>query len=291
MIGALIAGGSSLLGGLSQNKAAKKQAKLQHKYDLAKMAQQYEYDKETEARQQQIIQNTEEGRFKWLVKGAQDAGFNPLTVLGATGGAMGSSPTAAGMQAAARTAPLSNIGNTIAQAGNQFAALMPDPIKQETQRLENQLLTKQIAQIDREALRYGQPRTVQSNSPTKSRTSYPVTTQFGPVAPSDVIDEAQSQRAKEQGSKNTYSQWKFPDWLPTTQTIEDWYGDGAGFLYGSLMAPYSAMYNARERVHPMTKPMGSLKYDGQLRSNPAEVLKRKNAAQGGGIITYPLGGF
>jgi len=60
---AAIAGGSQLLGGLFQ-----KPKKVQWDF--------------------QERERLENDRYKWLVKGAQDAGFNPLTVLRSTGGQM-----------------------------------------------------------------------------------------------------------------------------------------------------------------------------------------------------------
>jgi len=60
---ALIAGGSQLLGGLFQ-----KPKKVQWDF--------------------QERERLENERYKWLVKGAQKAGFNPLTVLRSTGGQM-----------------------------------------------------------------------------------------------------------------------------------------------------------------------------------------------------------
>ena len=170
-----------MLGGFMGNRSAKKSASKQNKYDRRLAHDQFVYDTKrarqqqainiaTEQRQQDYIENTEKERFSWLVKGAENAGFNPLTVLGATGGGMGQSPnalaeTAAGQTAARRMAPLSNIGNSIAAAGEQFARFMPDPISIQTQKLNNQLLEKQIAQIDRENLRFGQPRLQTTSSP------------------------------------------------------------------------------------------------------------------------------
>ena len=168
-LAALIAGGSSLLGGLFSNRSKKKAAAQQYENDLKQAAQQNKYDIEREARQSEMIERTEKERFKWLVEGAESAGFNPLTVLGATGGAMGQTANAAGMTAPGKTAPISTMGDSIAQAGANFAAYMGDPIAKQTEKLRNELLTKQIDQIDRENLRFGQPVTRQTSSPVKTR--------------------------------------------------------------------------------------------------------------------------
>lgn len=138
-LSAVIGGASSILGGAVDNIFAKKAAKKQYKYDKLAMQEQFELNKQTELE-----------RWSWLVEGAQNAGFNPLTVLGASGGAMGNAPTAP-----RKIAPLSNIGNAIAQAGSEFARYMPNPIDTQTQKLENELLRKQITQIDNENLRFG----------------------------------------------------------------------------------------------------------------------------------------
>lgn len=61
---ALISGGSKLLGGIL-GKGKKVEQNFQEQ------------------------QHLEENRFKWMVKGAQNAGFNPLSVLRSTGGQMG----------------------------------------------------------------------------------------------------------------------------------------------------------------------------------------------------------
>ena len=182
----LVSAGASLIGGSMQDRSARKQAEAQYKYDLQAMRQQNKYNKNAEKRsvrdqkaaeQRQYSWNerTEKERFNWLVQGAENAGFNPLTVLGATGGRSGNSPTAQagitiGSQAATQKAPLGQIGNTVARAGEQFAAYMPDPIETQTRMLQNQLLTKQIAQIDRENLRFGQPRLSAHNGNARTQT-------------------------------------------------------------------------------------------------------------------------
>lgn len=148
----LIQGGASLLGGLFGNSSRRRQARQQYEFDLDMMNRQFDYDKEKEAREQARIELTERERFGWLRDGAQNAGFNPLTVLGATGGRMGNTPTIAGMTAAGRTAPLqiSPIGEAI-----QSAAQAYNPMDFETKRLENELLKEQIDEIKRNKIKVG----------------------------------------------------------------------------------------------------------------------------------------
>ena len=80
---------------------------------------------------QQIM---EERRFKWLVQGAKNAGLNPLTVLGATGGQQASAPSPISASAV--------VGDSIAKWAANY-----DPIRDERQKLENELLQLQIDDI------------------------------------------------------------------------------------------------------------------------------------------------
>lgn len=95
---AAIAGGSQLLGGLL-SKGKKPQWDFQEK------------------------ERMENERFKWLVKGAKNAGFNPLTVLRATGGQSGNYQTTdspLGSRAAVGEA-IKTFGGTYAQDAIQRA--------------------------------------------------------------------------------------------------------------------------------------------------------------------------
>jgi len=88
---ALIGGGSQLLGGLL-GKGKKPQFNFREKRRM------------------------EEERFKWLVKGARNAGFNPLTVLRSTGGGQGNMATT--------TSPLGSraaVGEAIKTFGGTYA--------------------------------------------------------------------------------------------------------------------------------------------------------------------------
>lgn len=112
--------------------------------------------------QQRIsMQITEQERFKWLRDGAQAAGFNPLTVLGATGGNM----------APQLQNPLNT--NAVAQAlssGLTTFANAYDPVRHETQELQNELLREQIDEINNNELRYGAvPQVRTTTSPIETR--------------------------------------------------------------------------------------------------------------------------
>lgn len=125
----------------------------------------------------------EKDRFKWLVKGAQKAGFNPLTVLNATGGGMGGGPVATSTPFAARQA----VADAIAAGANAYLAY--DPVEEETRELENDLLRKQIQQYENEAGRFGNqpigapvPAVRKSASPTQSAGPSDVENPYGTQA-------------------------------------------------------------------------------------------------------------
>lgn len=112
----------------------------------------------------------EKNRFKWLVRGAKRAGFNPLTVLGATGGQMGGGPTSTSSPMGMRVA----LADALKSAA--YAYLDHDPVAEETAQLEQDLLRKQIAQIDNEAKRYGSYTTAAAANggvPSVQRTASP----------------------------------------------------------------------------------------------------------------------
>lgn len=125
---ALISGGSSLLGGLFGRKD-----KPKNDWDFPNR------------------EKLETERYKWLVKGAQKAGFNPLTVLGVAG------QTAGMGQPTSTTNPLSFgsvVGKAIASAGQTFANNY-DPVSAEGQRLDNELRKRQIVAFDNERNQQG----------------------------------------------------------------------------------------------------------------------------------------
>lgn len=92
----------------------------------------------------------EKNRFKWLRKGAQRAGFNPLTVLGATGGQMGGNPTVV-------ENPLSLAATAAAAAAAAGGAYLEyDPVADEQAR-EDLEYTKIQNELSRaELARFGQ---------------------------------------------------------------------------------------------------------------------------------------
>jgi len=123
---AAISGGTTLLGGLLGRRKQKP------------FAQQLD-----EKRQH------EEQRYTWLRDGAKNAGFNPLTVLGAAGHTAGNMPvdteTPLGWKAA--------LGDAIRAGGQAFSEY--DPIREESLQLDNELKKRQITSFDNERSRQG----------------------------------------------------------------------------------------------------------------------------------------
>lgn len=94
--------------------------------------------------------------MSYLVKGAQKAGFNPLTVLGATGG--GANNVGVSMTPLSRDA-------SMAQAA--FGELFRDPLEVRRAELENELLEARIADVKDETARLGVQGVRSTSSPTR----------------------------------------------------------------------------------------------------------------------------
>ena len=126
--------------------------------------------------------------MRYLVQGAQKAGFNPLTVLGATGGQSGfqsiggSSPTGAVVQQ-----PLSP-GAAAARAAGE-AVLNYDPIAEERARLENELLEQRLATAQQKDARLGAgvPSVQKTSSPTRQTPFLPNETNAFTINPLDTV--------------------------------------------------------------------------------------------------------
>lgn len=85
----------------------------------------------------------EKNRFKWLRRGAQRAGFNPLTVLGATGGQM------AGVNPTVTDSPLgfaAIAAKALADAGASYLSFDPVAYEQANRNLE---LTQSMIDLNR----------------------------------------------------------------------------------------------------------------------------------------------
>ncbi|AXL15628.1 hypothetical protein [Microviridae sp.] len=100
-----------------------------------------------------------------LVAGAQKAGFNPLTVLGATGGSLGGGGAAQSIAAGGQYGQPLSVGASAAQAAGQAIANY-DPILEERRRLENDLLETQIETTKEQNERFGLQGVRTTTSPT-----------------------------------------------------------------------------------------------------------------------------
>lgn len=92
----------------------------------------------------------------FLVRGAIRAGFNPVTVLGATGGA------SSGLQAP--FAPLSRDSSVLNKVAGE---IIEDPLDKRRRELENELLEARIRDTRQEADMFGLQGTRESNGPTR----------------------------------------------------------------------------------------------------------------------------
>lgn len=101
----------------------------------------------------------------WLVKGAQEAGFNPLTLLRAGGGVNASAPVI--------QSPLSSQGQIAEAMSEGFLEGVRgyDPVADETADLENDLLRQQIERMRNENAMFGVPKTIETTGKVAQRTS------------------------------------------------------------------------------------------------------------------------
>jgi len=162
---ALITGGASLLGGIM---GRKKGPSLKKQHRVARESQ------------QKLARDLP----KYIVAGALKAGFNPLTVLGATGGQVGS---------ATQATPIVGTNNFIQDALTTAADayVRYDPIAEETRRLQNEIAQEELSQIRNEALRFGNQvrgvRTTQSPIDTNGQGRVAQPAQIYPVNPPPEI--------------------------------------------------------------------------------------------------------
>lgn len=182
-------------------------------------------------------QMLEKNRYDWLRQGAEKAGFNPASVLGAAGG--GAIAQASPLQMAS---PM-NTGAVIADAIYNFADAM-DPVRAETERLNNELLQAEINSVKARNQVAASPL---GGVPAVQTTQSPVTTNLslrrtgsafgfpgkpstartalnGPVPFDAVAQGAVDQRVADEGIKNAYGVGG-PSWWPTTGYMEEWTGD------------------------------------------------------------------
>jgi len=118
--------------------------------DAAKDA--YQYSQLSMEDQFKLTEDLELAKYGWLVDGAQKAGFNPLTALGATGG-----PQLQGSPAAiSPIAVQSYVGEALSTAAGNYQG-PEDPIEKEGRVLDNKLKMAKLAQMNSEVNRLGSP--------------------------------------------------------------------------------------------------------------------------------------
>jgi len=218
--GALIKGASSLLGGLL-NKGPSLSDQLK------------------------LMQRTEEKKYKWIVEGAQRAGFNPLTALQAGGGRMTQGQVGSGdldFGAMAAQAVATGLGDYWQESRNQeLEQAQLDLIKAQTESLKTpmgyqapQASFNRVSDVSGDAAGTNAAGQANLMGPSAGRTT------FGDAVPiAAVRDEAVEYRAKEEGAKGSYGLLKFPSYIPTGETVETWFGDGGPmtWLYQGAVAP------------------------------------------------------
>jgi len=126
---------------LLNKKSAKDAAKDAYKYSKKQLGDQFD-----------LTRDLELSKYGWLVEGAQKAGFNPLTALGATGG-----PQLQGSPAAiSPIAVQSYVGEALSTAAGNFQG-PEDAIEKEGRILDNKLKMAKLAQMSSEVNRLGTP--------------------------------------------------------------------------------------------------------------------------------------
>lgn len=190
---------------------------------------------ELDWRSYKMARKLETSRYKWLAQGARAAGFNPASVLGAVGGNFGQVNP---LQAAS---PMST-GQVVGDAIYNFADAM-DPVRAETERLNNELLQ---AEIDAVKTRNqtapsplgGLPAVQEAQGAVAS--GHPFSLRglaYGTLAKTALGDsvtreavrgEATAQRETDEGLKQAYGIGG-PSWWPTAGYMEEMAGDD-GFL-------------------------------------------------------------
>lgn len=185
----------------------------------------------------------EKNRYRWLRKGAQNAGFNPMAVLNAAGA------TAGNAQASA-----SDFDQGVDALGIAAAAI-GDYFRQSQQQ---RLVDAQIDLLEAERLQIAQTSHVmdthsQVSSVSGARgappsrapepgpdvmTTIPHATAFGDsVLHADAAESALDARVREEGLKGAYEYIKAPPYLPTGGHMEELMGDFGGSLYGIAVMP------------------------------------------------------
>lgn len=188
-------------------------------------------------------QRQEEGLdLKRLVRTALAAGFNPSTVLNATGGA--------GFRSQVSSEDLSwgrAIGGGIVQGlGDGLADHFLNQQERELTDAKIDLARAQAASIRAETAAGPSLSSVLDvrnggiAAPADAERPVGHTAYNQPLSLGVAADESLEARGREEGMKGAYSLWGLPSWLPTTQHVSDLHGDGIGLVYGAGTLPVAA---------------------------------------------------
>lgn len=170
-------------------------------------------------------------RYKWMVQGAEEAGFNPLTVLG-SGGA-----------SSAGALPYQHVSQPLGAKAALGAGLMAaadsylsyDPVYEESRRLDNEL--------KKQALEAGQ------NKSTRLGTGVPqvrtTTSETETIGGSDEIPEAGRMTVSnpEPRGSNRYVNPRLPD----ADTHSGRYGEIGELIGGAKNSALDALYNKQQQ--------------------------------------------
>ena len=229
-----------------------------------------------------------------LVSGARKAGFNPLTVLGATGGRSNSAQPAGGpLQSGFQSEPqrdTSILGAAANAAGQAIANY--DPINARRGQLENDLLEAQVQLAEKQAQTFGVPR-VQTTESTVETNGFPR------VDPGSTrIADARITHGPYKGRfalYNTDGQLRIspPNFSPSAMHEEMW-GDIGAQVFGAsgIFKHWEPAYINDAGEITMTKPPSTRKRDShrerEAQPEPVQNPLRLEIRPQGTIQTMPL---
>jgi len=200
---------------------------------------------------ERMARRTTTQHFKNVRDGALAAGFNPAFALAS--GAGGTPRTG--------QSPLNSRLDSLGGALIDFADML-DPVRAETERLNNEILTQEVIRLKRSNQNpFGVPGMQRTSSPVKTTNPGEASpeaverarialegtqTAFGsPLSPQNVADGAIVVRETDNATNSAYSLIDTPAWWPSADHIEFTFGDD-GFvtnLHGALTPIVVGVHN------------------------------------------------